>query len=103
MKEVASVCTEVCGMWAAELKKAIDFHNANSRTEEHPTHVFISGGSALLRGLDRVLGDAIGLPVKLFNPLQDYPVDKGIEAEYVSTVAPQMAIATGLALRTIVK
>jgi Tfp pilus assembly PilM family ATPase len=47
--------------------------------------------------------DIIGLPVKILNPLHGFTVDHGIEPEYISSVAPQMAIATGLALRTLTK
>jgi type IV pilus assembly protein PilM len=103
MKEVTSVCNELCGDWASELKKAIDFYRANSSTEEYPTRLYTSGGSAFLKGLDMLFDDIIGLPVKMLNPLHGFSVDHGIEPEYISSVAPQMAIATGLALRTLTK
>ncbi|PXF57051.1 MAG: pilus assembly protein PilM [Deltaproteobacteria bacterium] len=103
MKEVTSVCNELCGDWASELKKAIDFYRANSSTEDYPTQIYTSGGSAFLKGLDMFFDDIIGLPVKLLNPLHGFSVDHGIEPEYISSVAPQMAIATGLALRTLTK
>jgi type IV pilus assembly protein PilM len=103
MKEVTSVCNELCDVWASELKKAIDFYRANSSTEEYPTQIYISGGSAFLKGLDMFFDDRIGLPVKLLNPLHGFSADHGIEPEYISSVAPQMAIATGLALRTLTK
>jgi type IV pilus assembly protein PilM len=103
MKEVTPVCKELCGVWAAELKKAIDFYKANSSTEAYPTQLYASGGSASLKGLGRLFDDIIGLPVKIFNPLHGFTIDHGIEPEYISSVAPQMAIATGLALRTLTK
>lgn len=103
MKEVTSVCDELCGAWALELKKAIDFYKANSSTETYPTRLYISGGSAFLKGLDMLFNDIIGLPVKMLNPLHGFTVDYGIEPEYISSVAPQMAIATGLALRSLTK
>jgi len=103
MREVTSVCNELCGDWASELKKAIDFYRANSSTEDYPTQIYTSGGSAFLKGLDMFFDDIIGLPVKLLNPLHGFSVDHGIEPEYISSVAPQMAIATGLALRTLTK
>ncbi len=103
MKEVIPICKELSGVWASELKKAIDFYRANSSTEEYPTQLYISGGSALLKGLDMLCDDIIGLPVKTLNPLHGFTVDHGIEPEYISSVAPQMAIATGLALRALTK
>ncbi|MDL1957783.1 MAG: pilus assembly protein PilM [Deltaproteobacteria bacterium] len=103
MKEVTPVCKELCGVWAEELKKAMDFYKANSSTEGYPTQLYASGGSASLKGLDRLFDDIIGLPVKIFNPLHGFTIDHDIEPEYISSVAPQMAIATGLALRTLTK
>jgi type IV pilus assembly protein PilM len=100
MKEVTTICKEICGIWASELKRAIDFHKADSSTEGYPTEIYVSGGSAFLKGLDMLFGDIIGLPVKILNPLHGFTIDHGIEPEYISSVAPQMAIATGLALRT---
>jgi type IV pilus assembly protein PilM len=103
MKEVTPVCEELCGFWAAELKKVIDFYKANSSKEEYPAQLYISGGSAFLKGLGRLFDNIIGLPVKIFNPLHGFTIDHDIEPEYISSVAPQMAIATGLALRTLKK
>ena len=103
MKEVTTVCKELCDVWASELKKAIDFYKANSSAETYPTQIYTSGGSAFLKELDILFGDIIGLPVKILNPLHGFAVDHGIEPEYISSVAPQMAIATGLALRTLTK
>jgi type IV pilus assembly protein PilM len=100
MKEITTVCNELCGVWASELKRAIDFYKASSSAEGYPTDLYVSGGSAFLKGLDMLFGDIIGLPVKILNPLHGFTIDHGIEPEYISSVAPQMAIATGLALRT---
>ncbi len=103
MREVALVCRDLCDVWATELKKVLDFYNAGSNREARPTQVFISGGSSLLRGLDRFFSNRIGLSVKTFNPLQRFQITQDIESAYLSSIAPQMAIATGLALRTVTK
>ena len=100
---MTTVCKELCDVWASELKKAIDFYQANSSAETYPTQLYTSGGSAFLKELDIIFGDIIGLSVKILNPLQGFAIDQGIEPEYISSVAPQMAIATGLALRTLTK
>nr|HDN01252.1 type IV pilus assembly protein PilM [Deltaproteobacteria bacterium] len=103
MKEVTSVCRELCDAWALELRKAIDFFKANSSPETYPTHLYTSGGSAFLKELDIFFSDIIGLPVNILNPLHGFALDRGIDPEYISSIAPQMAIATGLALRTLTK
>lgn len=103
MKEVTTVCNELYDVWASELKRAIDFYKASSSEEEYPTDLYVSGGSAFLKGLDMLLGDKIGLPIKILNPLHGFTVNSDIEPEYISSVAPQMVIATGLALRPLIK
>lgn len=103
MKEVTTVCKELSGVWASELQRAIDFYKASSSAEGYPTDLYVSGGSAFLKGLDMLFGDIIGLPVKILNPLHGFTIDHGIEPEYISSVAPQMVIATGLALRPLIK
>jgi type IV pilus assembly protein PilM len=103
MKEITTVCKELCGVWASELKRAIDFYKASSSAEGYPTDLYVSGGSAFLKGLDMLFDDIIGLPVKILNPLHGFTINHGIEPEYISSVAPQMAIATGLALRALTK
>ena len=103
MKEVASVCSNMSSFWATELKKALDFYNASSKKEEQPTQIFISGGSASLKGLDSFFSNKIGLSVKIFNPLERFPLIQDIGPGYLSSIATQMTIATGLALRTVIK
>jgi type IV pilus assembly protein PilM len=99
MLEVASLCQELCGAWALEIKKAIEFYKKNSSRETYPKQIYISGGSAFINGLDQVFNDILGLTVKILNPLHGFNLDSNIEPEYISSVAPQMAIASGLALR----
>ncbi len=100
-KEVAKVCSEICHLWAEELKKALDFFRSNSNSQEHPTYLFLSGGCALLKGLDAVFEHELSMPVRIFDPWKDYETDKNIDEKYQALAAPQMTIATGLALRTI--
>ncbi len=99
--EVSQVCDELCRLWAEELKKAIDFYKSNSKPELHPSFLFLSGGAALLKGLDSLLESELGLSVRVFNPWRQMEADESIDKEYLAAVAPQMTIATGLALRTV--
>ncbi len=100
-QEVRSICDELCSVWVDEIKKAIDFCQANSPPEEHPTHLFLSGGTALLRGFPDFMSRKIDIPVSLMNPMKQFSTGKDINPEYIEGIAPQFTIATGLALRTI--
>ncbi|MEF3168105.1 MAG: pilus assembly protein PilM [Deltaproteobacteria bacterium] len=99
VREISACCTETCTQWGAEIKKAIDFHNANAAPSERPRHIILSGGAALMKGLDGIIEKETELPVRIFNPFARYSIDNGIDPDYVQEIAPQMAIATGLALR----
>ncbi len=102
-REISSITTEMCKLWAGEIKKALDFHNANSKPEEHPSKLFLSGGSSLFKGLDELFRVEIDMPVTRFNPFVGMEADSNIEREYLNMIAPQLAIASGLALRTVEK
>jgi len=41
------------------------------------------------------------MPVSLLNPFKQFSCDKNISPEYMKGISSQLAIATGLALRTI--
>ena len=100
-KEVRSVCDELCAIWLDEIKKAIDFCKTNTNPEEHPTHIFISGGSAMLRGFPEYMAEQLEMPVSRLNALKQFSIDKNINPEYLESISPQLAIASGLAMRTV--
>jgi len=100
--KVQNICKDIAQMWADEIKKAIDFYKKGNEDEEvHPQHVIISGGCALMNDLDKFLTKELNINVQQFNPWKTIKIDKHINPEYLDSIAPQMVIATGLALRTV--
>jgi len=102
-KEVSKVVREVCGEWIKEVKKALDYYKMNSKPADAPKQLLLCGGSVLLPGLDKLFAKRLNLPVRLFNPFVNLESEKHIDRRYVDSVGPQMAIAAGLALRSVVK
>ncbi len=100
-KEIRSICDEICSVWVDEIKKAVDFCKANSEPDDHPTHIFLSGGTARLPGFSNFMHEKLEIPVSLMNPFKQFSFSKDINPEYVENIAPQLTIATGLALRTV--
>ncbi|MDR9501372.1 MAG: type IV pilus assembly protein PilM [Desulfurivibrionaceae bacterium] len=90
-----------CTQWILEIKKAIDFYNSNY--PEHPLDkMVLSGGGAHIRGLDHYFANELFLDVELFNPFAAAEVDaKKIDPEYLTYIAPEMAISSGLASRKV--
>lgn len=62
--------------------------------------IFLAGGDALLPGIDRLLGDSLGVPVSkldLTEALNYSPAETGhFSREHLHHVAPRLAVALGL-------
>lgn len=99
-KELEDIFIAATNGWSTEVKRAIDFFYATYQ-EEVIHKMLISGGSARLPGLDKLLSKDTGLPVEILDPLKKVEIDsKTFDPDYIRYVAPQLTIAVGLALRT---
>ncbi len=99
-QEIEEIFTATCTQWVLEIKKAIDLYHSN-----HPDRplekLFLSGGGSKVQGLTDFLARETGLSVELFNPFVNMTSTKRkIDSNYLNSIAPEMAIATGIALRS---
>jgi type IV pilus assembly protein PilM len=86
--------------WIQEIKRAVDF-----LTGTYPgktiSKLVVSGGSCRIPGFQRYLRQETGIPVERLNPFRNLKVnEKKIDVDYLNYLAPQAAVAAGLALRT---
>ena len=98
-KEVENIFSSICTQWVLEIKKAIDLYHAN-----HPdtplTKLILSGGGSKVAGLTDFLKDETNLEVTILAPFKKIlSDDKKIDRQYLDSISPEMAIATGIALR----
>jgi type IV pilus assembly protein PilM len=98
-QEIEDIFLTTCTQWILEIKKAIDLYHSN-----HPDHplkkLILSGGGSKVSGLIDFLTQETGLNVELFNPfLNMISNSKKIDPDYLKNIGPEMAIATGIALR----
>lgn len=98
-EEIADIFSSTCTQWVLEIKKAIDLYQAN-----HPdaplTRLVLSGGGSKVSGLVDYLASETELAVELFNPFNNMTVNsKKIDPDYLNSIGPEMAIATGIAIR----
>ncbi len=63
-------------------------------------YLVISGGTALLEGVESLLIEELGIHTVLANPFNDMALADGIDKEKLFSLAPQFMVATGLALRS---
>jgi type IV pilus assembly protein PilM len=98
-EELEEIFTQTCTQWVLEIKKAIDLYLSNNPDKPLATLV-LSGGGSKVNGLKKYIADETGLEVVAFNPFANMKLnEKKIDREYLEAIAPEMAIAAGLAIR----
>jgi type IV pilus assembly protein PilM len=98
-EEVEEIFQATCTQWVLEVKKAIDLYHSN-HPDQPLSRLILSGGGAKVAGLAEYLAKETELPVEMFNPFLKISVNqKKIDPDYLSSIGPEMAIATGIALR----
>jgi len=85
--------------YVQEIRRTLDFF-LSTMVNESIEKVFLSGGSARLPGLIGMLEKQTEISVEMINPFNEVLWDdKVFDSEYIAYIAPQMAVAIGLALR----
>jgi type IV pilus assembly protein PilM len=87
--------------WVNEIKRALDFLTT-TYPDESIEKIYVSGGSCRIPGFKRYLEIETEIPVEELNPFANLQInDKVFDPKYLSYMAPQAAVAVGLALRSI--
>jgi type IV pilus assembly protein PilM len=82
-----------------EINRSLDFYNSSAE-DQKISKVYLSGGCAKVALLAESVGQRLGLPVELLNPLQKITYnDKNFDPEYLQEIGPLVAVAAGLAMR----
>ena len=97
--ELAEIFNSVCTQWVLEIKKAIDLYQSNF-PDAPLAKLVLSGGGSKVSGLSDYLHQETGIDVVLFNPFANMKSSKRkIDPEYLKQIGPEMAIASGIAIR----
>ena len=67
---------------------------------ERPTKILLSGGVATIPPLVDMLKQDLGIELNCFNPFEGMSINPKLDSEKLEKVAPQLAIAAGLASRS---
>lgn len=98
-EKIRAIFAKVCGQWVAEIKKATDLYRSNNPKRTLQS-IVLSGGGSKVAGLPEFIAQETQLPVSIFDPFKHMQVDeKKFDRQYLSVIGPEMAIATGLAIR----
>ncbi|MDP7592194.1 MAG: pilus assembly protein PilM [Litorilituus sp.] len=81
-----------------QIRRAIQMFLTSSGVDK-VDYLLISGGSASIEGIEQLLIDELGIHTIIANPFKGLALAKALNCEAVAKVAPQLMVATGLALR----
>lgn len=85
--------------YVQEIRRTLDFF-LSTMVNENIEKIYMSGGSSRIPGLTKLLEKQMEIPVEMVNPFNNIKWDDRVfDPEYMAYIAPQMAVAVGLALR----
>ena len=86
---------------ALEIQKTFDFFKATS-SEDRIDRIFLSGGTAKVKGLQELLADRFDAGVEMLNPFNSVTYNpRDFDPDFISDIGPSAAIAVGLAARKV--
>ncbi|HET6923797.1 MAG TPA: type IV pilus assembly protein PilM [Anaeromyxobacteraceae bacterium] len=98
-QEVERVIQGVADQMAGELQRSLDFYAATAG-DARIGRVYLSGGTARIPALFRVIEQRAGVPVEILNPFKGIEIDEArFDPAQMQHVAPAAVVAVGLALR----
>lgn len=100
-KKISQIKREVYDEWAREVEKTINFYLTSSQGAEEKPRMFISGGGCMLPDLVDYMGKRLRVKTRSLNSLRRLILPKDSDHELMDTIAPQFAVAIGLALRKV--
>ncbi len=95
------IFTTMISGWVQEIKRALDFLST-TYPDESIEKILVGGGAYRIPGFLKYLETETEIPVEELNPFASLQInEKTFDPEYLSYIAPQAAVAVGLALRSI--
>jgi Tfp pilus assembly PilM family ATPase len=87
---------------AMEIRRSLEYY-VNRPGGRAVTHVYLSGGTARMKGLAHALEQDLGIPVHLQDPSRNFSLTgKNAQPGYYAEVGPVIALAIGLGIRDLV-
>ena len=98
-QEVERVIQGVAEQMAGEIQRSLDFYAATA-ADSRIARIYLSGGTARIPALFKVIEARAGVPVEILNPFKNIEVDnRRFDPAVILGAAPSVAVGVGLALR----
>ena len=82
-----------------QIRRAIQMFLTSSGLKK-VDYLLVSGGTASIEDIAKLLTDELGVHTIVANPFNEMTLSDSINKEELVKVAPQLTVATGLALRS---
>jgi len=100
-EELNQIISSVVTDWCTEIRRALDFFYTNY-PDDQIKRIILSGGGAHIAEFRKLLATESSAQVETLDPFKKIGVDeKTFDPEFIRQIAPQAAIAMGLALRKV--
>ena len=97
-REVPDIIQQVVEQLAGEVQRSLDFYLATTG-ESDLSRIYVSGGTANIRGLRDAIAERTGVPVDVLDPLRVASRDPKLDPALLQGRTAQAVVAMGLALR----
>jgi type IV pilus assembly protein PilM len=98
-QEVERVIQGVADQMGGEIQRSLDFY-ASTAHDGGISRVYLSGGTARIPALFKVIEARAGVPVEVLNPFKNIEIDnRKFDPAVILAAAPSAAVSVGLALR----
>ena len=94
---ISKACRAVMTRLNAEISRSINFYRSQQGGTA-PTHLYLTGGTALLPQLDVFFQESLQLEVVFFNPFESIAVGPKVDATALEADGALIAVTAGLAL-----
>lgn len=99
-KAIADAISKTLKGWCDEIKRLIGFYQSSSSSSVPVDDIFVSGGGALLKNLQRIFQQELSIEVHPHDPFRRVEVDERFfQKEYMQDISPQLVVPFGLSLR----
>jgi len=98
-QEVERVIQGVSDQMGGEIQRSLDFYSSTA-SDGRIARVYLSGGTARIPALFKVIEVRAGVPVEILNPFKNVEIDnRRFDPAAILAAAPSAAVSVGLALR----
>lgn len=96
--QVSTILMPLIRELVGEVRRSIDYYQAQTGGEKSMDRIMLSGGSSRLKNLDRFLNDELGLSVEINDPFRGIDTTRTPGTDWLE-LAPLFVVAVGLAIR----